>query len=685
MATKKMIKTLKELSILNKEVSNAEDLLRDINKGNLDTLNKTLTQTLKLNKAEADRAKILKEIEDLVRKEADNFKDITDKHQPQHIKALKLIEDSHDTLEKQTKAYNRNLTITNKLLAEMNKAFSSIVKHNQEIYETSHNMQLENNVTWREFTKLYNSAYDSARRMNDEIGKSIINARELIKTQDLLMSTGWKDIDGVQLNNVVASVALLQRTLGSLDDRLLYAFQTSYRQFGNQTDRFITQMGNRLNAFGDSFGLTVGMLQGAVASMMTVNTFIARNNMNAQLRANESFMQAAALSSQVGITNLGFIEGLTRTSEFGTASQLADIYSAGAYLDGFDTSAFLEGMATPGGQYGATRDLISSIYNTLTSMEDTPLLRNQFMQSIQSGFGLSQDDIASILTHGGNLDEYDKEVQEKLLNINNSMEDELKGLRMDLMDRLDNWWENSGPSQGIGRIFNEIGLYGLTGQINTIIGLLVAGMGQDSIGGALLNKTPLGRLMGGGASTAVSNSEGIGRFSMFGPASMTTGQKWGLGLSGLGVAAGSNMLGANMISNNTSDDALTNIGGWASNILGGAAGGAMMGGAIGSVPGAVVGGIIGAIGGVFNSIDADNKKRNAIYEMDAQERRDRQASRPVQTGDPVIDALNNGFSSVVNAITGEGDQTRRFQMTLDLIDKGSTKGPSGRIVPEPNT
>ena len=47
---------------------------------------------------------------------------------------------------------------------------------------------------------------------------------------------------------------------------------------------------------------------------------------------------------------------------------------------------------------------------------------------------------------------------------------------------------------------------------------------------------------------------------------------------------------------------------------------------------------------------------------------------------PVIDALNNGFSSVVNAISGEGEQTRRFQMTVDLIDKGSTKGATGSII-----
>jgi hypothetical protein len=43
------------------------------------------------------------------------------------------------------------------------------------------------------------------------------------------------------------------------------------------------------------------------------------------------------------------------------------------------------------------------------------------------------------------------------------------------------------------------------------------------------------------------------------------------------------------------------------------------------------------------------------------------------TGDPVIDTLNQGFSAVVNAITGEGQLTRQVQFTIDLAKKGSTK------------
>jgi len=64
-----------------------------------------------------------------------------------------------------------------------------------------------------------------------------------------------------------------------------------------------------------------------------------------------------------------------------------------------------------------------------------------------------------------------------------------------------------------------------------------------------------------------------------------------------------------------------------------------------------------------------------MAELDAA---DRVKRRPAQslvtpTGDPVIDTLNQGFSAVVNAITGEGQLTRQVQFTIDLVKKGSTK------------
>ena len=67
---------------------------------------------------------------------------------------------------------------------------------------------------------------------------------------------------------------MLQRTLGGLDDRLVMAFQTSFRQFGSQTDTFITQMGNRLNAFSNTFGIQVSALQGAVAEVISTNALL---------------------------------------------------------------------------------------------------------------------------------------------------------------------------------------------------------------------------------------------------------------------------------------------------------------------------------------------------------------------------------------------------------------------------
>ena len=79
--------------------------------------------------------------------------------------------------------------------------------------------------------------------------------------------------------------------------------------------------------------------------------------------------------------------------------------------------------------------LLKAFIILLSSIGDNRLLRNQFIQGIQQGFGLSTEDIAAIMTHGANLDTYDKEIQDKLLKVNNSMVDELTDLKQTLLSK----------------------------------------------------------------------------------------------------------------------------------------------------------------------------------------------------------------------------------------------------------
>lgn len=664
---KKIITSVQELSIVRQDV-NLNKIKNALLNNDTSELEKQLAIISKLSEKEVDRRAINKDIYKFIEEQNKLIKQTTNKDSPTHLAALKRIRTVNNEITGQLDKQAALLKRGKNLYDAIGKSLDYIVKQNQEIYKTSHAMQLEGNITWRQFRQLYDGAYQSARQLNAEIGKQLYTAKELVATQEKMISTGWKGLSPESLVNVTNSMALLQRTLGDLDARLVNAFQISYNQFGAQTDLFITKMGNNLNAFSNSFGLSVATLQGAVAEMLDVNTFIARNNLEAQISANTSFMQAAALSSGLNMQNINFMGQLGRTSEFGTMSELADIYSSGAILSGFDTSSFISGLQS-GEYFDQSKNLITSIRDTLGGMEDNRLLRNEYMRMLQSGFGLSQGDLIAIMNAGDNIDELEKQINEKLLNSTNSMVDELKDLHMTVADQIENFWANSRTSQALGGIMNELGLYGINGMLKIITGILVA----DKAGGLLKGLT--GNMLGGSGVMANMGIAGGTQVPYFGGligGNLTGAQAMGLGLGGLAVGAMGKQLGTSIQTNPNASNADA-VGGAILNALGQTAGGAMMGGAIGGIPGAIIGGAIGLGKGIFDASQADKQRQNALEELDAQSRRDIRASQVASTGDPVIDTLNNGFSNVVNAITGEGEKTRTLTTVVDLIDKGSTK------------
>lgn len=668
-----IIKTAKELNILNKQFQNIEDIQADVLSGNYDSLTKSLKVVEKLKKTEADREAILNEIRKHLEAQQESFKQINNKEAPNINKALKMLDNTQNSINKQTESWEKSLKAIHKI-------FDGIIKQNKEIFEISHNIQTEGNLTWRQFSRLYEESYQAARRMNQEFGQSLVTAKDLIEVQNKLLSEGWRNIDTSTLTDISGSMRLLQQTLGGLDARLIQAFQTSYTQFGSQTDTFITRLGNRLNAFSDSFGMTVGMLQGVVAESMSVNTFMARSNMEAQLRANESLLQAAALSSQMGVTSLGFLNQLISTASFGTAEELIPIYQSGAVLQGFDTREFLNSMSSPGGQYDATKNLVSSIYSTLSGMEDNPLLRNEYMRMIQSGFGFSQNDLIEILNRGENFDTYDEAVQDRLLNTNNSMLDELKDLKQTLVERFDRWWGNSSVSETLGKWANEFGLYGVTDWLQSgveilkslwLLQQLTGGKGLGSLGG-------LFRLgAAGGMGTALGGaSENLGGLMIMPTSRFTGAQRLGGAVAGGLIAYGGNQIGSEMISSNVGNNVGNNVGGWGINLLSGIGGGALTGymASGGNPIGALAGGIIGLGYGLVKSFEASEQRDKAMWQLELDDRARRRASGDiVSSGDPVVDAINAQTRALENAISGSTQAHVNLTSTLEFYKTGSTK------------
>jgi len=461
---------------------------------------------------------------------------------------------------------------------------------------------------------------------------------------------------------------MMTRALGDFPNELFISLQQGYRQFGAQTDQFVTQLGNQINAFSNTFGVQIEMLSQTVSFMVQENAFLYRNNMQAQARANQNLIRAAALSGQMGISSAAFVSDLASTSQFGTMSEMAEIYQGGALLQGFDTSQFQQ-LMQGGDAASATEMLLSSVGQTINSIDDQ-YLRAEYMQRIGGSFGLSRDDILMIAANSENLGQYSAELAEKMADVDNSMLDELSDLKMSVSDRLDNWWSNTKTSENLGKVLQDAGLVGVSGSLRLINAQLGLITGQSLSGGKMASSIA-SRFMGGGQSNVpmtLANAPWQQGGATAGPSAMT---RLGFGAAGIAGGIGTNILGRNIQTNTGLTDAQANIGGGALNILGGAAGGAATGFAIGGGPvGAVIGGIAGALGGIANTIDAAADRRSAMEQLEDEKRAAaRSSQQQVLTGDPIVDAINSMNANLTNVLNDNFKESIQMSFVLDTANR----------------
>lgn len=623
------------------------DLFSIINKQSLADFKELLDNIKNLHKQEEKRLSVYKELSKYIKDHKNYRLDIADILDAEINKQEELV-----VLDKKRTKAQKGL---NALLGDGNRLLQKTIQNNAEIFRISHEMQLESNVTWKNYTRLYDEAYKSVREANREIGQSVHNVKDLVSVQNQLLGAGWKNIDVKTLTSVSTSVVGLQRTLGKLDTRLITAFEQSYRLFGVNTDVFVTAIGNRLNAFSNTFGVNIGLLQGAVSEMVDANNFIHRSNMQANIKANESLIKAAALSGAIGLTSTTFLTSLAKTTQFGTMEEMSQIYQGGALLQGFDTGKFQQQMIS--GQYeDATRSLLESIHTTLSGIDDH-YLRAEYMSRISSTFGLSKDELARIATHGDKLDEYSADLQDKLLGVNTSIEDELRDLKVSLADRIENAIQNSWSSQAVGSAMQELGIYGLSGILSETLNWVRY----------IALKPELGKL----TSKVFGGATGAG-----GSAGLSLGSKLGIGALGLGVGVGSNLLGSAIQGSGAiKNDALANILGGFANIAGGAAGGIMMGSMLGPLApiGMIAGGLIGAGLGIGNTISGAETRQSKLDEMAAAKRSERDSTLKVNyTGDPLIDAINNQTVVLSNILNNNHLETKNIKLISDTYKQTTT-------------
>lgn len=626
-----------------------------------EALKKYVNELKSVIKSEKDLLKVLEAIRkstldrlEYSKQDAETQKQLRETHKS-IFDAIKQI----DTVET---SVNKTIDARKSLYNDITKALNVIKRENEEIFKISHEMQLQSNLTWREYTRAYDEAYKAARRMNQETATQLHNARDIVEMQNALLRDGWRGLDMGTLTDVAASMKMVSTTLGiDFPAELSTALQASYKQFGDDTNLFITQLGNRLNAFSDSFGTSIGMLTGVVTQMSASTSFLARNNMEAQIRANESLMKAAALSGAVGLTSTDFISSLALTSQYGTADEMSSIYEGGALLQGFNTAQFQQQMIG-GGADEAISMLFESIAGTLSGVEDNHYLRNEYMRTIGSSFGLSQSDLLNIMTYGGDLSQYDEDIQEQLMNVNTSMVDEIKELKVDLLDQLKNWWTTSSVSQGFGKVMQEFGLYGVSGELNQIKNLV-----------RLIAYTPMGKgvmgKLGGTAATSAQGANGLNIMPIGGEMSnLSKGLRVG---GGLAAYTASQAIGGSIQQNTNIGNAGANIGGGAMSILGGAGAGALVGSAI-PVWGTAVGAVIGGTLGLINTLQGASERKSALEDIEDQRRANLRQTVAAPTGDATVDAINQQTRILENAINNSANTVAQTSLTVDLYNKTTT-------------
>lgn len=675
----KIPKTLKELSrVIGIAGKTTEDIVEYFNEISPSQAKEMIKRINEMYKTEEARLKVYEKLEDIsarfLDKENETRRLISYQLQDQKL----LREEKEKELGQQTKIKEQAQKYGDVLENVANRTLGKILEQNKEIFKTAKDMQLASNLTWKQYSQAYNEAFEASRRINQEVGQSISNARELIETQNFLMQGGFRGIDISDLTSLSSSVFSLTRTLGGLPNELLITFQQSYRQFGSQTDQFVTNLGNRLNAFSNTFGVSINMLSQTVSEMTQENAFLFRNNMQAQTRANENLMRAAALSGAMGLNSSAFISQIAGTAQFGTMGEVAQLYQGGALLEGFDTSEF-QGLMQQG-EYGTgTEMLLGSIGETLGGMDDQ-YLRAEYMNRIGSSFGLSRDDLLMITANAGNLGEISAELSDKVANIDTSMTDELSDLKMSVVDRMENWWQTTGTSQQLGKTLQDLGLVGVGGSLKFIQGQLAIITGQSLTGGKMASSIA-GRFMKPANSNAMSAPNFLGQqfggifsSSQAPKAGMSALGKAGAVGGGLAVGAAGNVAGRALQTNTNKSDAFANIGGGALNIGSGIAGGALIGQTLIPIPvvGAGIGAAVGGTVGLINTIAGAQERSSKMQEIEDQERaaaRQRMQESPSQTGDPVVDAINSMNSNLTNVLNDNFQESIKMSFVLDTANK----------------
>lgn len=668
----KIPKTLAEISmVVGASGKKTADIVNHFNEIGTAQIQAMIKQINSLYKTEEDRLKVYEKLNDISIRFLDTENEVRRQISYQLNDLQKVNEQKQIELDRQTKIKEQAKKYGDVLQNVSGKILSKILEQNKQIFQTAKDMQLASNLTWKEYSQAYNQAFEATRRINKEVGQSITNAKELIETQNFLLQSGFRNIETADLTNISASVFAMTRTLGDFPNELLLSFQQSFRLFGQQTDQFVTSIGNRLNAFSSTFGFSIQMLTQTVAAMTQENAFLFRNNMRAQVQANENLMRAAALSGAMGLDSAAFISRLASTSQFGTMSEMADIYQGGALLQGFDTSQFQQSMIS-GDAGSATEMLFRSIGQTLSSIDDQ-YLRAEYMQRIGGAFGLDRSDLLAITNNAGNMDEYLAKMQEDLLDVDSSMLNELSELKMALVDRVGNWWESTGAAEGTGKLLQNLGLVGVDGTLKFISSQLAIITGQSLTGGRMAGSIA-NLFMGGGgdsAPMALANAPWQAGSSLGGPSALG---RFGMGAGGLAVGVGGNVLGRSVQANTNLSNTNANLIGGAINIGTGAAGGAMIGSivpGIGTAIGAGIGAAVGGIAGGINTYLGAQERKTTMQEMEDQERAAarQRLQGPSSTGDPVVDAINNMNSNLTNVLNSNTAESIKMSFVLDTANK----------------
>lgn len=376
------------------------------------------------------------------------------------------------------------------------KLVSGAQKLSEALWGVSKNVQVNVNASLAETLDLMTSVTQSVRQMNKEIGQGLVGSDDFAKAVQQLASVGWSDLSSI--SDVAGSLALINKSMGTLSVSMLDATRQLSYAFGNGTADLVEGVGDILNSYTSVMGLTSEVLQSSFANMSASFTRMANGNAETFQKFTTDFANALSTASQMGVSAES-ITGLLKAFSTQTMGQLSSQYGAAFGILGVSLSEFSQ-QVNSGNAYQAIANLLESAQERLQSAGAGTETQRVLLQILQ-GMGLSIDELQALMSADVSISEIMANNSEIQNAISGSMANEISEIPMSFGERLQNLFSSAGFVNSLTSIFGSLGLGSIGSMGEAFAGMTNAFSSIGKMSGSGFLGTTMSKALGSSGST----------------------------------------------------------------------------------------------------------------------------------------------------------------------------------------